>query len=181
MMINKNIIRIAIITLSILSLPLIAMQFTNEVYWGLFDFIIIGILIFGTGLAYQLMTRKLEDASYKIGTGIAVGTSLLLIWINLAVGIIGNENNPANFTYIGVLIIETVGIFISNFKPPRIMYVLLLTAIAQVSVPIIALIIWKPQITPDVFKVFGVNMIFVALWIISALFFKHASIKNTNQ
>ena len=178
---KKNTIHILIMTLLLLSLPLIAMQFTNQASWGLFDFIIIGILLFGTGLAYKLMTRKFEDAAYRIGTGIAIGTSLLLIWANLAVGIIGSENNPANFTYIGVLIIETVGIFISNFKPERIMNTLFLTAIAQMSVPVIAIIVWKPQITSGVFNTIGVNMFFVALWVISALFFKRANIKNINQ
>jgi hypothetical protein len=35
--------------------------------------------------------------------GLAVGTALFLVWSNLAVGLIGSENNPANMMYLGVL------------------------------------------------------------------------------
>jgi uncharacterized membrane protein len=58
---NKNIIRIALVTAAILAIPLVAMQFTDEVDWGLSDFIIIGALLLGTGLMYELIVKKIGN------------------------------------------------------------------------------------------------------------------------
>src|SRR5690606_25199214 len=57
LMSHKNIIRIAIVTACILLVPLMAMQFTDQVNWNSIDFIIMGALIFGTGLVLDLVAR----------------------------------------------------------------------------------------------------------------------------
>jgi hypothetical protein len=73
----------------LLLVPLIAMQVTNEVNWSLPDFVVMGILLFGTGLMCELVMRKVKRTSYRLAL---VGTILivfLLIWAELAVGIFG--------------------------------------------------------------------------------------------
>ena len=92
----KAAIRLAIATGIILLLPLIAMQYTDEVVWDLADFVVAGVLLFGTGLAYELMARKGGTVAYRAAVGIALATVFLLVWVNGAVGIIGSENNDAN-------------------------------------------------------------------------------------
>jgi hypothetical protein len=72
------------------------MQFSPEVKWGPFDFAVAGVLLFGSGLTYELVARKMGRIAYRAAAGIAVVTALL-VWLNLAVGIIGDEGNPANF------------------------------------------------------------------------------------
>ena len=62
------------------------MQFTDEVNWTLFDFVIAGILLIGTGLICEFTLRKIK---YRIAIIIAIFVVLLLIWIELAVGIFG--------------------------------------------------------------------------------------------
>jgi peptidoglycan/LPS O-acetylase OafA/YrhL len=84
---NKNIIRIALVTAFILLIPFLAMRFTSEVNWDETDFILAGALIFGTGLMYDLVTRKI--GKYRVAIGIALLAALLLIWAELAVGIFG--------------------------------------------------------------------------------------------
>ncbi len=49
------------------------------------------------------------------------------------------------------------------------------TALAQASVAVIALIIWKPPVTSGVLEVLGVNAFFVALFVGSALLFRYAA------
>ena len=58
MMQNKNILRMALATAFLLLLPLLAMQFTDEVVWDLADFAVAGALLFGAGLTYELVARK---------------------------------------------------------------------------------------------------------------------------
>ncbi len=73
----------------LLSIPLIAMQFTSEVNWSVFDFIIMGVLLLGTGLMCELIIRKVRNITTRV---IICGCILLLfflIWAELAVGVFG--------------------------------------------------------------------------------------------
>lgn len=73
----------------VLAIPLVAMQFTNEVDWKLFDFIIMGTLLTITGLAIELVTQKVKSNTWRILICLAILIILLLIWAELAVGIFG--------------------------------------------------------------------------------------------
>lgn len=84
---NSHIAFIAIATLLILSVPLVAMQFTNEVKWDLLDFVTIGALLFGTGLLYELVAHRIKSNTYRIALGLGLLAAVALIWVELAVGI----------------------------------------------------------------------------------------------
>lgn len=84
---NKNIIYIAIATLAILLIPLLAMQFSKEVNWSFFDFTIAGILIFGTGLVYELVSKRLKTRANKVILAGVLVVVLFVVWVELAVGI----------------------------------------------------------------------------------------------
>lgn len=176
---------LALVTGLLLLIPLIAMQFTDEVNWTLSDFIFMGILVFGTGLTYKLITRKLGKITYKIALGIALATAFLLVWVNGAVGIIGNEGNPANLMYIGVLAVGIIGSLFARFQPKGMARTLFAAALAQALVPAIALIIWPPQVVSwgaaGVFGVFALNAFFIMLFVLSALIFRHATDEEPQQ
>jgi len=74
----------------LLLLPLIAMQFTDEVNWDGTDFIVAGALLFGACGAYELAAKTTGSTAYRAGAGLAILAALLLVWINLAVGISGS-------------------------------------------------------------------------------------------
>ena len=73
----------------ILLIPLIAMQFTDEVNWDLADFVVAGVLLLGTGLMGELVIRKVKNTNYRILIWVVLLLALLLIWAELAVGIFG--------------------------------------------------------------------------------------------
>ncbi|MEJ5263614.1 MAG: hypothetical protein WHT45_13095, partial [Ignavibacterium sp.] len=77
------------ITLFLLAIPFIAMQFTNEVDWSFFDFVIMGALLFGTGLSIDFILRKVKTVKNKIILCSLIIFMFLLIWAELAVGIFG--------------------------------------------------------------------------------------------
>lgn len=171
---NEAIIRIVLITAFILLLPLVAMQFTDEVAWDLADFVAAGALLLGTGFTYELVARKRSNIAYRAGVGIALAAALLLVWANLAVGIIGSEDNPANLLYVGVLAFGLIGAVIARLEPRGMARALFATALAQGLVPVMALIIWRPLATSGVLGLFGVNAFFAMLFVGSALCFRRA-------
>jgi hypothetical protein len=179
--IRRKIWFVAFATVSVLMIPLIAMQFTEEVNWNLFDYIVMGILLFGTGLAYVLISGVSENYAYRIAVGIAVAAGFLLIWLNLAVGIIGSEDNPANLLYVLVLIVGIVGAGFARFQPRGMSHTLFAAALMQMLVPVIAMIIWRPSLedSPGIVGVFILNAFFAGLFIISALLFRHAAQQQT--
>ena len=63
------------------------MQFTNEVNWGILDFIVSAILLLSTGLAFNFVIQKVKNTKLKIAIYLAILAVLLLIWTELAVGI----------------------------------------------------------------------------------------------
>jgi hypothetical protein len=167
----------------ILMVPLVAMQFTDEVIWTLFDFVFMGALLFGTGLAYELVARKAGTIAYRVAVGLALAAAFLLVWINGAVGIIGSEDNPANLLYGGVLAIGFIGAIVARFHPHGMARALFATALAQALVPVIAFIIWKPSFAeaPGILGVFVLNAFFVMLFVGSALLFRRASAAGSKQ
>ena len=59
-MASKNIkLYLFVIRLTLLT-PLIAMQFTKGVNWNIFDFIVAGILLLSTGLAFNFVIKKVK-------------------------------------------------------------------------------------------------------------------------
>ena len=176
---HRNIIRIALVTAFILLLPLVAMQFIDDVVWNAFDFAVAGALLFGTGLAYELVAGKSSRIAYRGAVGVALAAALFLTWANLAVGIIGSENEPANLMYFGVLAVGIIGAFIARFRPPGMARALLATAVAQALVAAIALLAGMDGYPgSSVAEILFVNGFFAGLFVVSALLFQRASITN---
>jgi hypothetical protein len=88
--IAKDIVLVVLAAASILLLPLLAMQFTAEVAWDLADFVLAGALLVGTGLMYVMAARKLSNTRHRAIVGVVLAVALFLVWLDLAVGIIGS-------------------------------------------------------------------------------------------
>lgn len=86
---NKRRIIIVFTSVIILMLPLIAMQFTDELNWTLFDLIIAGVLLIGTGLICEITMRKIKKIRHRIAICVTLFVVLFFIWTELAVGIFG--------------------------------------------------------------------------------------------
>lgn len=177
-MYSKNILRAALsAALSaafVLLIPLVAMQFTAEVNWTSGDFIFMGVWVFSTVLAWELISKKSGKPAYRIAVALAVLASFLLIWVNAAVGIIG-EDNPANLLYLAVVAIAFLGATASKFEARKSSYAVFAAAAAQTLVPVIALVFWNSDFSPGVIQVFALNGFFVMLWIASGLLLRRAA------
>jgi hypothetical protein len=145
--------------------------------WDLTDFVIAGAMLFGVGLAYELIARRSEKTVYRVAFGIGLVTAFLLGLVNGAVGIIGNENQPANLLYAAVFAVGLIGSLMARFQPRGMARTLFTAAIVQLSVPVIALVVW-PQISwggAGIIGVFVLNAFFASQFAISALLFRRAA------
>ena len=153
---------------SILLIPFIAMQFTDEVAWKLADFLVFGGFLTAGILTYEAATLKNRPSSYKIAIRLAIFSAILMMWMNGAVGIIGNESNDANLMFFGVLLVAFLGSLISRFKPKGMSLTMVVTAGAQLLVFAVAWIAGWGFTGP-------ITLFFVAMWLISARLFHHST------
>lgn len=86
---TKRLVIILLAAVLLLIVPFIAMQFTNQVNWSGFDFLIMGILLFGVGLSVEMILRKVKKIEPRILLIVGIIALFLLVWAELAIGILG--------------------------------------------------------------------------------------------
>lgn len=121
---------------------------------------------------------KKKSNTYRYAFIIGLLGAFFVVWTNGAVGIIGNEDNPANLMYGAIFIIGLIGSLISRFKPRGMSYTLFAVALVQILIPFIALFVWPAQASwgdAGVIGVFIINAVFASLFIVSGLLFRRAS------
>lgn len=74
---------------ALLLLPAIAMQFSPEVNWGPGDFLFAAVLLGGLGLSVEWIMRRIDTKIFRIAAIGIVLLTVMLIWIEAAVGIFG--------------------------------------------------------------------------------------------
>lgn len=84
---NKRLLLFFSVAASLLLIPLIGMQFTSEINWSIFDFIVMGTLLFGTVFIIELILRKSHNTKNRLLLSGLVVLLFLLFWAELAVGI----------------------------------------------------------------------------------------------
>jgi hypothetical protein len=172
--------RWVLITAAVLAVPAIAMALnigipdpgsgTEGVNWGPMDFALMGALVLGCGLLYEYASMRAGTFAHRAAVGIAVAAGLFLIWVNLAVGMIGSEGNPANLMYLFVLFVALVGAAIARFEPREASIAMFATAATHAAVAAIALVAGMgPTLPADAF--------FIGAWAVSGLLFRQASLR----
>lgn len=151
----------------LLLLPLIAMQFTTEVAWTGSDFMIFGVMLTVLCGAVELAVRMSRHHAYRAASGIALVAGFLLVWMNLAVGIIGNEENPLNLMFGGVLVVGLLGALIARFRPAGMVRAMTAMAAAQIVVALVA------QAAGHFTWV--LTAVFVGVWLASAWLYQKAA------
>jgi len=151
----------------VLLLPALAMQFTEKVAWDLADFVIFGAMLVGACGTYELASRLTRNSAYRAAVGVALVAAFILIWMSLAVGIIGTEDDLVNLMFGGVLFVGITGAIIARFQPRGMVRALVAMAIAQALIAVIALI-------TGLGNIWVLTSLFVALWLTSAWMFRKA-------
>lgn len=160
---------------AVLMVPLVAMQFTAEVNWDVADFAIMGGLLIGVALAYELIAQRGRTNAYRAAMGVGLATAFLLIWVNGAVGIIGSANHPANWLYLAVLTAGAVSAGLRRFEPTGMKWIAATVSLLILLIPVVVLAIWPPVKhswgAAGVGGVVALNTGFSALFALSAWMF----------
>jgi hypothetical protein len=143
--------------------------------WDMLDFAVFGALVAAAAIAFHVTTRLTNNSAFRAAVAVALAGAFILVWVNGAVGIIGDASNDANLLYFGVLAVGAVGSFLTRFKPRGMAHVLAAMTVAQALVAVAALVAgWGangPSWPADVVVLTG---FFMVLWLLSAWLFRLA-------
>lgn len=121
--------------------PLIAMQFTDEVNWDEADFLFAAIIFGIVGGLIELAVRVSSNYHYRLGAMFAVLAGFMVVWSNLAVGMIGNEDNPVNLWFGTVLLIVITGAILSRFQKRAMATAMFAAGTAQAAIGLFAVVL----------------------------------------
>lgn len=156
----------------LLLLPFVAMQMTNEVNWTPGDFVFAAILFGSVGLAIEFLVRMSDSAYYRWGAVVAVFTAFLTVWVNAAVGMIGDGDTIHTLLFGVLLVFAVISSVAVRFRPGGLALVMLGAALAQAIIAATGLTI-DPR-----GAVFSIG--FAAPWLLAAALF-HAARQDQSR
>jgi hypothetical protein len=156
---------------ALLLTPLVAMRFTDQVQWTGSDFAIFAAMLAIPLGILELTVRITGSLAYRAAVVVALGGAFLMTWANLAVGLVGDEANPFNRLFFGVLAVGIVGALIARLRPRGLSRALAAMAIAQVLVGAAALIGGQAGAQATL----ALTGVFTAIWLLSAGLFRKAA------
>ncbi|MBX3594960.1 hypothetical protein [Sphingomonas sp.] len=162
-------------TAGLLLIPAVAMRFTVEVRWSAADFAVMALPLAGAMGGYELLIRSGADGLYRAGAAITATGLFLLVWIAMAVGIVGDAGNAANLMF--ALVVATIvgGAIALRGSMTGMTHTLIAAAGVQLTLGIVALAGGMGREGagwPD--DVIALTGMFTACWLIAALAFRTA-------
>lgn len=155
----------------LLLLPLLA-----NAPWTAFDFIVAAAMLGTTGLLLELAVRASASLTYRAGAGVAILASVLLFWVNGAVGFLGDEDNPANLVFAAVIAVAALGAILARFKATGMSRAMFAAAGVQLLIGAIAIPMgWASPGNAGLFEVLMGTTLFTSLWLLSAALFRKAA------
>ncbi len=105
------------VPIMILLAAAIANQTVPGFNWSGRDFIGVGLVLGAACLAWEVAVRGAASNFYRAGAALAIAGALVMVWVNLAVGMIGNEDNRANLVFFVLLALGAAGALIARLRP----------------------------------------------------------------
>lgn len=155
----------------LLAAPAAAMRFSDEMNWGAEDFALLAAMLLTAGAGIELACRS-QSLAYRAGAGLAVGGTFLMVWISVAVGILGDGRN--DLVYVGVLATGLAGAVLARFEAGGMSKAMGAMAIAQMGVTLFALAVGLAPAGTAI-QAICVNAMFAVLFIGAAVFFRTAA------
>jgi len=141
--------------------------------WTMSDYVFAAALLFGSLGLFELAARLTGNTAYRAGAALAIAATLLLVWVNAAVGI--TDSDADGLFLLLVPAVGFVGTLAARFRPRGMAVAMFTTALSVVTIAVIALII---GIVPDfnsAFEILGIAGFFGLMFVGSGLLFHQAA------
>lgn len=144
--------------------------------WTGSDYVFAAVMFGIVGGLIELAARTSRNFYYRAGALVAVAASFLLVWINGAVGIIGDEGGAANLMFLVVVAIALAGSIAARFRADGMARAMAVAAVAEalVAVPVVALGLGANE-PPGLLGILVLIGGFTIMWAGSALLFRKAA------
>lgn len=145
-------------------------------HWDLLDILVFSTMVATAVTIVLVARRRSRSRAYRFAAATAALGGFLLVWVNGAVGIIGNEKDEANLLFFGVLAVATAGALIARFRARGLARALYATAAAQVLVAAIA-IVFRLGASGPVWPhgLLLLTAVFSSVWLVSGWLFSKAA------
>jgi hypothetical protein len=120
-----------------------------------------------------MMFGNSRNAAYRFGVGVALLAAFLQVWMNLAVGIVGSEDNPTNLGFFGIVATAGACAFTARFRAEGMARAMVATAGVQAMLAVV--IATAPSNARDAVVVLVLSGVFTLLWLASAALFQRSS------
>lgn len=166
----------------LLSLPFVAMQLNADgVNWSVGDFIFAGLFLGIIGGSFEVAVRASSSATYRLACAAGLLGLFAVVWVNLAVGIIGSEHNARNLLFFVALLVGIGGAIGAGFRAGGMARAMLSTAAALTITFAIAELgpSDEPTVRPVV-EAIGTSL-FVMMFLASAWLFRRAAAQSSSS
>ncbi|HZX79397.1 MAG TPA: hypothetical protein VFE72_00390 [Lysobacter sp.] len=160
---------------ALLLVPAVAMRFDTGVNWTASDFVAMGLLLTAACGAFELAARLSGGWLARAAFAVAVLGGFALVWVNLAVGLVGDGANPANAMFMGVPPVAAIATLLARFRPAAMVRAMLATAALHALVGAVAIVGGWGQPVNGPLHTAGVTLFFMVPWLLSALLFRLAA------
>jgi hypothetical protein len=144
--------------------------------WTASDFIVAAAMFAIVGGTFELAVRASGSAAYRGGAAVALATAFLMTWINLAVGIIGNEDNALNLMFFGVIAVALVAAIVARFEAAGMARAMAVAAAVQAAIGIgVFAFSAGASEPPGPFGLLLLIEFFAGMWLVSAWLFRKAA------
>jgi hypothetical protein len=144
--------------------------------WTLSDYVVMAVLLGSAGLVLEFALRASVSLAFRAGAAVAVAAALLLVWVNLAVGFLGSEDNAANLIFLGVIATAAIGAALARLRPAGMKRAMLAAAGAQLLAGVVGLAAgWASPGLEGLYEVGLGTTLFSAMWLLSAALFHKAA------
>lgn len=136
--------------------------------WTASDFVIMGIMLGSVGLGIEFLVRRSGSNAFRLGSVVAVVTAFMTVWANLAVGMIGSEDNPYNLFFVAIPFAVFAAGALARFEARQMAWIVAAAAAVQLA---LALGGMSVDLRGARFSSF-----FAFLWLIAAALFWSAAV-----
>jgi hypothetical protein len=111
----------------------------------------------------------------RLAAFMAIVGAFFMVWVNLAVGIIGEPDNPANLLFFGVLLVGFLGALLVRFQPKGMVRVMYTMVIIQLVVSGLMLLTPLAEPPPPLMALLVLSGVVCALWLGAGFLFGRAA------